>query len=267
MVTVWLSQFATRRTLYHFLFFFNDTATTEIYTLSLHDALPIEHAGVLRPDVRLVVIEVNQGRQHGAHGFAGLANPRQRIGDLLLAAPLGLFACPGISRRRVDRILPPLLCLCDGVRVRLLRGRHRGRIVAARGPSCRSDAAEHDQGKAFHRGRPLRTQGVDEAVSGNRGDQAGRRAPLCCSSGRMRPVSKSMIQSCRYPERSDTNATWRLSGAQVGSSFRPKDVSCRTARVRTSSTKTCSVPPTSRWKATDWPSGDQSGALDEPVTP
>src|SRR2546425_9952035 len=25
----------------HILFFFNDTATTEIYTLSLHDALPI----------------------------------------------------------------------------------------------------------------------------------------------------------------------------------------------------------------------------------
>src|SRR3712207_9109557 len=29
-----------------FLFFFNDTATTEIYTLSLHDALPIS-GGVL----------------------------------------------------------------------------------------------------------------------------------------------------------------------------------------------------------------------------
>src|SRR5690554_5482866 len=28
------------------LFFFNDTATTEIYTLSLHDALPIFAAGV-----------------------------------------------------------------------------------------------------------------------------------------------------------------------------------------------------------------------------
>src|SRR3712207_6996467 len=27
------------------LFFFNDTATTEIYTLSLHDALPILRAG------------------------------------------------------------------------------------------------------------------------------------------------------------------------------------------------------------------------------
>src|SRR5260370_36577456 len=30
-----------RHPLYSFLFFFNDTATTEIYTLSLHDALPI----------------------------------------------------------------------------------------------------------------------------------------------------------------------------------------------------------------------------------
>src|SRR5688572_32439945 len=29
------------RTPHFFLFFFNDTATTEIYTLSLHDALPI----------------------------------------------------------------------------------------------------------------------------------------------------------------------------------------------------------------------------------
>src|SRR5258705_12476658 len=30
-----------RTTLFYFIFFFNDTATTEIYTLSLHDALPI----------------------------------------------------------------------------------------------------------------------------------------------------------------------------------------------------------------------------------
>src|SRR5206468_12655786 len=33
-----------------FLFFFNDTAPTEIYTLSLHDALPI--LGGPRPDAR-----------------------------------------------------------------------------------------------------------------------------------------------------------------------------------------------------------------------
>src|SRR3989442_7947822 len=31
----------TRPQLFFFFFFFNDTATTEIYTLSLHDALPI----------------------------------------------------------------------------------------------------------------------------------------------------------------------------------------------------------------------------------
>src|SRR2546430_16453706 len=31
-----------------FFFFFNDTATTEIYTLSLHDALPISTAGAAR---------------------------------------------------------------------------------------------------------------------------------------------------------------------------------------------------------------------------
>src|SRR6266550_8351047 len=31
--------------LFFFFFFFNDTATTEIYTLSLHDALPISRHG------------------------------------------------------------------------------------------------------------------------------------------------------------------------------------------------------------------------------
>src|SRR5690348_18077522 len=44
---------------FYFFFFFNDTATTEIYTLSLHDALPIsagvrgapaDRRGAVRPD-------------------------------------------------------------------------------------------------------------------------------------------------------------------------------------------------------------------------
>src|SRR5689334_23673551 len=34
-----------------FFFFFNDTATTEIYTLSLHDALPIFHPRVVAPSL------------------------------------------------------------------------------------------------------------------------------------------------------------------------------------------------------------------------
>src|SRR2546426_12184390 len=37
------------RRIYSLFFFFNDTATTEIYTLSLHDALPISGDGA-QPD-------------------------------------------------------------------------------------------------------------------------------------------------------------------------------------------------------------------------
>src|SRR5256885_16261508 len=35
-----------------FFFFFNDTATTEIYTLSLHDALPISNPMLRISDIR-----------------------------------------------------------------------------------------------------------------------------------------------------------------------------------------------------------------------
>src|SRR5436190_17196347 len=38
-----------RSSSFFFFFFFNDTATTEIYTLSLHDALPISSARRSRP--------------------------------------------------------------------------------------------------------------------------------------------------------------------------------------------------------------------------
>src|SRR5437762_7135204 len=56
-----------------FIFFFNDTSTTEIYTLSLHDALPIsgaqDHGDVLGLLVarerarRLVAVHVGQDRK------------------------------------------------------------------------------------------------------------------------------------------------------------------------------------------------------------
>src|SRR5438309_6410036 len=46
-----------------FFFFFNDTATTEIYTLSLHDALPI-YVGF-----------------RGGHGYCYAFEPRQLTGD------------------------------------------------------------------------------------------------------------------------------------------------------------------------------------------
>src|SRR5437667_12567929 len=43
--------------LLYFFFFFNDTATTEIYTLSLHDALPISTA----KDISNVVTDAASG--------------------------------------------------------------------------------------------------------------------------------------------------------------------------------------------------------------
>src|SRR5256885_7854207 len=45
-----------------FFFFFNDTATTEIYTLSLHDALPIWAAGKHPGPARAPVPERGRGR-------------------------------------------------------------------------------------------------------------------------------------------------------------------------------------------------------------
>src|SRR5258707_6971536 len=42
-----------------FFFFFNDTATTEIYTLSLHDALPISLVAHGIDPARLVLVEFN----------------------------------------------------------------------------------------------------------------------------------------------------------------------------------------------------------------
>src|SRR2546422_4469733 len=47
-------------------FFFNDTATTEIYTLSLHDALPISH-GVETGAMRVVAVFGGGGAKAIAH--------------------------------------------------------------------------------------------------------------------------------------------------------------------------------------------------------
>src|SRR2546426_10283115 len=65
-----------------FFFFFNDTATTEIYTLSLHDALPIYRgADRLGEDVRGVP---RRDRFAGAPGARG-SPPGRDAGGLHLA--------------------------------------------------------------------------------------------------------------------------------------------------------------------------------------
>src|SRR5258707_4634078 len=64
-----------------FFFFFNDTATTEIYTLSLHDALPIYLVHVRMPgsfQVRLP-IKIRRQRLHlgNFHSVIGLVRDRK----------------------------------------------------------------------------------------------------------------------------------------------------------------------------------------------
>src|SRR3712207_8874240 len=69
------------------VFFFNDTATTEIYTLSLHDALPIL--------VRLA--------RHGGRGAEPRARARQRLHRRAeRAGPRALHAA-GLAPRGADR--------------------------------------------------------------------------------------------------------------------------------------------------------------------
>src|SRR2546425_4978847 len=68
--------------LFFLFFFFNDTATTEIYTLSLHDALPISHV-------------------HRPYGRRNPTDPADRRLD----RP-GMRAVPGVVRRASAFVTP-----------------------------------------------------------------------------------------------------------------------------------------------------------------
>src|SRR2546427_1973738 len=67
-VCIWLPPSTPSST----FFFFNDTATTEIYTLSLHDALPISN----RPERRDIPIEAQGRCQRHRSGAMALTPPR-----------------------------------------------------------------------------------------------------------------------------------------------------------------------------------------------
>src|SRR5690348_18394871 len=65
-----------------FFFFFNDTATTEIYTLSLHDALPICRAARVEPR-RPRLPRAHQGRARRHRAVRGRRH-REPLGGLPL---------------------------------------------------------------------------------------------------------------------------------------------------------------------------------------
>src|SRR5260370_41947093 len=69
---------------FFFFFFFNDTATTEIYTLSLHDALPISPL-LTRPDRRARCGAERSGGVEGLETWRG-ANWRRPDAEHLHAA-------------------------------------------------------------------------------------------------------------------------------------------------------------------------------------
>src|SRR6266496_6231328 len=67
--------------IFFFFFFFNDTATTEIYTLSLHDALPIFDRLIPRMDDRTGVVHppslFDEWTLETAERFGGLTRSRR----------------------------------------------------------------------------------------------------------------------------------------------------------------------------------------------
>src|SRR2546430_10295803 len=81
-------------------FFFNDTATTEIYTLSLHDALPISKSPVICTDVLLgesssVPLTYTRSEEHTSE----LQSQSNLVCRLLLEKKNMMAAGRGIMRR------------------------------------------------------------------------------------------------------------------------------------------------------------------------
>src|SRR6266496_259504 len=95
-----------------FFFFFNDTATTEIYTLSLHDALPISYCSVM-PETRSTAYDSKiEGNVFFTRFDAALNWVRK---NSLWPMPMGLACCA--IWRGSDALLAAAM-RCDD------RGRH-----------------------------------------------------------------------------------------------------------------------------------------------
>src|SRR2546428_9887714 len=105
-------------------FFFNDTATTEIYTLSLHDALPISEPEVLEGSDHVSDVDQLLGlveHHDDAHGpneqsaECGIRNAECKGGRFIPRAPAprtapdpaGLRAATPSRCRRSTRAAPP----------------------------------------------------------------------------------------------------------------------------------------------------------------
>src|SRR3712207_9538012 len=93
-------------------FFFNDTATTEIYTLSLHDALPISDFLVLDEYEAAGARGAGRGQPEGEQRCAGDDDPPQRWVPIQFGASWGdcVLESPTLSTARAYRYrgVPPI---------------------------------------------------------------------------------------------------------------------------------------------------------------
>src|SRR3989441_3774547 len=141
---------------YSFFFFFNDTATTEIYTLSLHDALPISTAAPARapvPPPALAACERGRGTcsatpRCGARSGSRAPDTRRRLRR----------ARAGLRHRGAARRPPPRPSLRPAA-----AGRHPARPADARAtlgtraaPACRPPPRGPPPTRRGERPRPAR---------------------------------------------------------------------------------------------------------------
>src|SRR5215211_3187042 len=94
-----------------FVFFFNDTATTEIYTLSLHDALPIwcgDHpAGGVCPEDVQVVLAADNRVDHRTLREQGAADAPPATPSLARSPRARVCVPVGADHEHVEKIGPP----------------------------------------------------------------------------------------------------------------------------------------------------------------
>src|SRR5213076_1081142 len=143
-----------------FFFFFNDTATTEIYTvgntLSLHDALPISHT----PDV------VDPCGRFGRRGHPDLEQQVRRILDVVLDASRD----PVVHQAKIDGPVVLVGALPLEVRVGIAQQRNTGlRCVSPRVRSARARRQEAE-------GRIGRYAGVARATPADTHPEVRKRA-------------------------------------------------------------------------------------------
>src|SRR5256885_11041450 len=103
-----------------FFFFFNDTATTEIYTLSLHDALPISGytgTGAVRRCAMRASAASRYSRRRSVLGLGRSAAPRDRKSTRLNSSHLVISYAVFCLKKKKRKKHPISRVRCDHDRI------------------------------------------------------------------------------------------------------------------------------------------------------